>query len=322
MTVRENNEEILRIKNELSDLSKNLLKSGIQLSELKVIASQTLEVQNSFSLKKICLISSIIVLVVCILYQCGIFEAILNYVLGIRCIIPNNYFVWEATRPISDCQFCVNVTEPIILLNLTREEFRKYAFSSKPIVIKNALRHWPAMTVFDFKFFKSLYDNIDDAYRSVDEECQFLHFKSNFISLRDVFMMSEARVNNEPGESSWYVGWGNCDPNVLTEMRKYYPKPHFLPVDSELSAKEYVFMGYDAGATMHLDFINRLMWQAQLRGTKTWYLKPSPECEDTCHSIIFLAEPGDAVLIDTRVWYHGTTIKPGEFSVAIQSEYG
>lgn len=27
------------------------------------------------------------------------------------------------------------------------------------------------------------------------------------------------------------------------------------------------------------------------------------------------------VLLDTRVWYHGTTIAPGEFSLTIQSEY-
>lgn len=45
---------------------------------------------------------------------------------------------------------------------------------------------------------------------------------------------------------------GNCDPDVLAEMRRYYPKPHFLPDDAETPSKEYVFMGYDAGATMHV----------------------------------------------------------------------
>lgn len=45
---------------------------------------------------------------------------------------------------------------------------------------------------------------------------------------------------------------------------------------------------------LQLDFINRLMWQAQLKGTKTWYLKPPPECESVCKSISFVVEPGDA----------------------------
>lgn len=71
-------------------------------------------------------------------------------------------------------------------------------------------------------------------------------------------------------------------------------------------------MGYEEGATMHvccffynsllnfylpffqLDFINRLMWQAQLKGSKTWHLRPSPECEHVCEALDFLVEPGDA----------------------------
>lgn len=39
-------------------------------------------------------------------------------------------------------------------------------------------------------------------------------------------------------------------------MRKHYPKPHFLPDDSEIPSKEYVFMGYDDGATMHVSYYN------------------------------------------------------------------
>lgn len=35
-------------------------------------------------------------------------------------------------------------------------------------------------------------------------------------------------------------------------MRKYYPVPHFLPLDSEMSNREYIFMGYDQGANMHV----------------------------------------------------------------------
>lgn len=48
---------------------------------------------------------------------------------------------------------------------------------------------------------------------------------------------------------------GNCHPIILNEMRKYYPKPHFLPEDCEIPSKEYVFMGYDAGATMHVSIL-------------------------------------------------------------------
>lgn len=64
------------------------------------------------------------------------------------------------------------------------------------------------------------------------------------------------------------------------------------------------------------------MWQAQLQGNKTWKVTPTPECEDKCSSFTFYVEAGDIVLIDTRIWYHETAVKYGQFSMTIQSEYG
>lgn len=73
---------------------------------------------------------------------------------------------------------------------------------------------------------------------------------------------------------------------------------------------------------LQLDYIPRLMWQAQIRGNKNWTVSPTPECDTKCSSFSFYVEPGDAVLIDTRIWYHGTSVAPGQFSMTIQSEYG
>lgn len=42
---------------------------------------------------------------------------------GIRCIVPNNYLIWEATRPESDCQFCSGIDRPLILQNISRDDF-------------------------------------------------------------------------------------------------------------------------------------------------------------------------------------------------------
>ncbi|KAK9881510.1 hypothetical protein WA026_016390 [Henosepilachna vigintioctopunctata] len=308
------------LKENFLELNKIYLNSGIPLETLERVVKKKSTTIYWFSL-----VISAAILLISILYEYDILNSvryILIYAKGVRCIVPNNYFVWEATRQISNCSFCINVSSPIILHNASKEEFLPYAYSSKPIVIKNAFNHWPAMKVFDFNFFKDLYYNNEEAYRSVDEECQFLHFKSDFTSLRDVFSMHKDRISNKPGKKSWYVGWGNCHPQILNKMRQYYPKPHFLPEDCEMPSKEYVFMGYGAGATMHLDFISRLMWQAQIKGEKMWHVRPAPECEQLCKNLSFSVDPGDAVLLDTRVWYHGTTIIPGQFSLSIQSEYG
>lgn len=63
-----------------------------------------------------------VALTICVLmavYVHGLWERIL----GVRCIVPNNYLVWEATRPESDCQFCSGVSRPLILENITRDKF-------------------------------------------------------------------------------------------------------------------------------------------------------------------------------------------------------
>lgn len=43
-----------------------------------------------------------------------------------------------------------------------------------------------------------------------------------------------------------------------------------------------------------LDYIPRLMWQAQLRGNKSWSVAPTPECNSVCGKFTFYVEPGDA----------------------------
>lgn len=313
-TYKTNKNEILEFKKTIYSLNKFYVNSGFAIQDLEQSFKTT-----SYS---VFVITFIVAIVTCIYWEGGYFITIMNYIFGVRCLVPNNYFIWEATRPISNCNFCKNLSKPILLPNVTRETFLPYSYGSKPIVIKGAFLNWPAMHTFSLEYFQQLYNNTEGSVKSVNEECQFLHFKSDFISVRDVFLMSENRSKNEPNEKSWYVGWGNCHPTILEEMRKHYPKPHFLPDDSEIPSKEYVFMGYDDGATLHLDFINRLMWQAQLKGTKFWHLHPPPECEKVCNTVSFYAEPGDAVMVDTRVWYHATTIKPGDFSISVQSEYG
>lgn len=62
-------------------------------------------------------IATICVLIAAINYNC------IEYLLGIRCLLPNNYLIWEATRPVSDCRFCAGIQSPIILFNVTREKF-------------------------------------------------------------------------------------------------------------------------------------------------------------------------------------------------------
>lgn len=47
----------------------------------------------------------------------------ISHLINVRCLLANTYMVWESTRPVSDCKFCTNIQRPIILPNITREQF-------------------------------------------------------------------------------------------------------------------------------------------------------------------------------------------------------
>ncbi|XP_022189335.2 uncharacterized protein LOC111047797 isoform X2 [Nilaparvata lugens] len=145
------------------------------------------------------------------------------------------------------------------------------------------------------------------------------------LTLHDVknVCRKSASVNSKYFDHQHSKHWrSNCYQPLLNEMRQHYSRPHFLPADAEHAHVDYVFMGYQQGAVMHLDYISRLMWQAQLRGHKTWRLNPPPECEAVCSGFSFRVYPGDILLLDTRQWYHDTHIDEGEFSLTVSSEYG
>lgn len=54
------------------------------------------------------------------------------------------------------------------------------------------------------------------------------------------------------GIPPWYVGFSNCQSSVLSDLRRLYPIPHFLPADAEVPNTDYIFMGFEQGATMHV----------------------------------------------------------------------
>ncbi|XP_046993418.1 uncharacterized protein LOC124605642 [Schistocerca americana] len=309
-------------------LNQNLIDCGIHIDELRNLTyrkTRTKSDGGSALLRPhslFILVTLVAVACVSIVLKIPFVEYIVQSAIGIRCILPNNYFVWEATRPITDCEMCKDVKEVLVFHNITREKFKNYAYSSRPMLMKGAASKWPAMRTFDYHFLRDLYQRIDGAYESVEDECQILTFKTEFKTLEEVFSMPESRVKLEVGEKPWYVGWSNCHPEVLDVLHQYYDKPDFLPEDAEHSRTDYIFIGYQQGAVMHIDYVSRLMWQAQIKGHKTWKLLPPPECDDVCSPVSFRVEPGDIVLLDTRQWYHDTHIDDGEMSLTVSSEYG
>lgn len=125
-----------------------------------------------------------------------------------RCIIDNNYFLMEMTRPIADCKICKDVENFIVLENVSKEEFSLYAYLGHPLLVKGGCLNWTALDVFDFDFFKSLYSSTPGAFESVEDECQFFPFRTTFLSLYEVLSMPEERAKmTSPDAETWYIGW-------------------------------------------------------------------------------------------------------------------
>ncbi|KAL0271524.1 UNVERIFIED_CONTAM: hypothetical protein PYX00_008592 [Menopon gallinae] len=204
--ISENQEKIQKLFEKFVFLNKKMIDNKFSLVELEKV---TFVRERNLKSDKSAILPSptqflTMVLIILLTLSFGflsnfpILDILVDSTLGIRCVIPNNYFIWEATRPVTDCKMCENVTEVLNLWNCTREEFAEFAYTSRPLVIRNSASHWPAMNTFNFEFFKDLFETIEGSYESVEEECQFLTFKSDFLSLRDVFHMKKSRRESWP----------------------------------------------------------------------------------------------------------------------------
>lgn len=257
MKKKEENLEIIR--ESFLELNVNFLSAGNSLETLKLIVGTGKTEERRKKVVRVWSRKLIVFILLSIflgsMVEMGILEKMKKYFSARRCLLENNYVVWELTRPVSNCNFCRDVGAPLVLPNMTRAQFQGHAYSSRPIVVKNAAANWPASRIFNIPFFRTIYENFPDAYRSIDEECQFLQFKSNFEYLRDVLQMSDKRAAKHSGEESWYVGWKNCHPEVLQILNQFYEPPHFLPHDAEIPATNYIFLGYDEGAVMHVRYL-------------------------------------------------------------------
>ncbi|KAJ8032491.1 hypothetical protein HOLleu_26032 [Holothuria leucospilota] len=235
------------------------------------------------------------------------------------CLVPSNLLVNEIGRPVSDCSMCYGMESVPVSRNITKETFLKeFAYSGKPVLIKQATSDWLALEAFDFYFFRELYAKYPKSLQHIEKYCNFLRYNTEFVTLADFFKMDDDRVSR----LDWYIGWSNCDTRVMMELRKYYQKPFFLPDDSISSNLDWIFIGgAGPGAGLHIDLVDSASWQAQIKGKKTWTLVPPPECEQKCQELNVTVEQGDIIVLDTNLWFHKTEIAKGEISITIGSEY-
>jgi histone arginine demethylase JMJD6 len=277
-----------------------------------------------------------------------------------ECVVYSPDFSNSVTRPIDDCSMCEHKKLFRIdrISNISKEEFaEKYAYTGVPVIVTDAISDWSALHLFNFKFLKDLYLNVNRSsehgpanvklaqlneltlFKKLNQmvghserggkyeklTCQFFPYKTKFRSLRQVFDKVERNYDEETNEwvKPWYVGWSNCNDHVSKVLKKHYARPYFLPDESEMSKLDWIFMGTPGyGADMHIDDVSNPSWQAQISGIKHWVFKPPAECLHKCPwTLTADVYPGDIIVFDSNRWFHSTRIIGKQLSLTIGSEY-
>ncbi|GFO12433.1 bifunctional arginine demethylase and [Plakobranchus ocellatus] len=194
-----------------------------------------------------------------------------------ECLLGARFVTAELFRPLFPCNLCENLTAVPEVQNISRQEFvRSFGYSSIPLLVKGAARHWAALDNFSFEYFRSLYLNHSS------RACQFFEYNTEFRNLGEALNMSPDRAAFKKDERPWYFGWSNCDPTINEKLMSQYERPYFLPHDRTINTSfrpDWIFMGGPGvAAESHIDQVNLPSWQAQVSGIKTWTLIPSPEC--------------------------------------------
>lgn len=202
----------LKLVNKYRTLANTAKEKGVKLTDIKnvFIPSYKVGCKKRGRVKRCVFISVFII---------GVLSSVAGYffkdvltdmfdVASFPCLIENNELTLEMARPLSKCDICWNLSSVPVEHGISGEEFkRKYAYSSVPVLIKDATSNWSAMSTFSYDFLKMLYTTKEGALTSVDEQCQFFPYKTDFSSLGDVFNMTDARANFADGEKPWYIGW-------------------------------------------------------------------------------------------------------------------
>lgn len=159
-------------------------------------------------------------------------------------------------RSPANCNFCRNVNGAKILSNIAPDDFEQnLAYNGNVVIVTDAMKNWTAPDVFDFWYFKNLYEKED--HRKKTLSCQFFPYKTKFMNLFETFKMDKNRIEYKDGTEPWYFGWSNCNEHIAELLRKHYDRPYFLPKSSELNAIDWVFMGGKGlGAHMHVRYFN------------------------------------------------------------------
>ena len=169
-----------------------------------------------------------------------------------------------------NCEICQNVDkiDDVHVSNITIEEFEeRYAYSNRPLVVRNASLRWRAMKDLDYAWLRKVHLKHDDVLDNEDESCWFNQYQTKeFRNLRSMFrLLGDGEAPVLKSGKPWYVGWSVCFQEVQQKIARLYRPPSFIHPDATAPKMPWIFLGTPGpGARFHIDYVELPSWQAQV----------------------------------------------------------
>uniref|UniRef100_A0A8W8NP38 Uncharacterized protein n=1 Tax=Magallana gigas TaxID=29159 RepID=A0A8W8NP38_MAGGI len=206
-----------------------------------------------------------------------------------ECIVGNPWF----EEPSMDCVFCEGVKNIEILYDTNDQELiMKYLADARPMVFQGL-----AETV-SFEDLRHLYRNNKD----VIDTAAF--FQSNVPGMKNIQDLFKDEIDeNVLYKDKTTIHWLTKNIAGSQVMRKLFPRPSFIPPDSEVALEKVVFV--DGHKSEHYELVAVILQQGyymQLSGSRKVIVTPTKSCREVCSPMHILMNEGDVLTYNPGIW--------------------
>jgi len=201
------------------------------------------------------------------------------------CLLSNPFYAMDNL----ECWPCESARHVIDLTGFSNFS-SAYHHSGIPFIVKDAMK-----TEVGF-------DNLRTIYAENPELLEKVFLDSNVHGIRTFNELFE-RHRRSSAPNDLHVKWKINRVTVARLLRKYFPKPYFIPVTTEVSVQHYLFIDEVRSKTYSLpltEFAN--VFLAQASGSRYVVLIPTKNCHHRCKVISTVLQPKDVLFYNWLFW--------------------
>ncbi|GAB6033212.1 hypothetical protein CHUAL_012817 [Chamberlinius hualienensis] len=130
------------------------------------------------------------------------------------------------------------------------------------------------------------------------------HFRSNIPLIKDIKDIFEYGKSQKLYEyNKIHIEWQLKRVSAARVLRKNFPRPHFVPNNTEVALERYLFIDGPSSLSYSIpltEFAN--VWLHQRIGRRVVTFQPSPHCESSCTPMSTVIFAGDILFYNWQYW--------------------